>query len=222
MGRAIILKPTGIYIIGIKYFMFQVSRFKFHGQLGFTLIELVVVLAIFMLMIGVAVSMFTSIIQHQKRILENQELLNQASYATEYITRALRTPLKDAAGSCLFDGALRHPGAVYLLTHQDTASGFYQGIKLVNRDGTCQEFFLDKTDGRLKEIKNGASAEALISEKFTLAYFRFIINGDKNIPVALAGSPVQPRLTMALDIKTKTPGNQNERVFQTTVSQRNQ
>ena len=113
---------------------------------GFTIIELVVVLALFVLLIDASVGIFVSIVRHQRRTLQEQEFLNQASYLSEYVSKSLRTALKDEAGNCI--GQNRS----YLMTHLDASSGFYQGIKFFAEDGACQEIFLD-ADGFLKEIK---------------------------------------------------------------------
>ena len=58
---------------------------------GFTIIELIVVMAVFLFVIGAAISVFISIIQHQKRVLAEQQILNQISYVEEYMSKSLRT-----------------------------------------------------------------------------------------------------------------------------------
>ena len=60
---------------------------------GFTLIELVVVLGLFMLIMSVTVNLFISIVRQQKMILSQQEMINQVSYVQDYFTRSLRDPL---------------------------------------------------------------------------------------------------------------------------------
>ena len=186
---------------------------------GFTLIELVVVLALFLLIMGVAVSIFISIVQHQKSILSRQEMLNQTSYVQDTFSRRLRTAVVDSSGSCLVDGNVHYQGGVYLLTHFDLGSGFYQGVKFLAADGACQEFFLGG-DGVLKESKNGALPQALLSQKFTIVYARFIINADKNLRGARPDGQVQPRITFALSVQDATQKNTAPLVVQTTISQR--
>ncbi len=182
--------------------------------------ELVVVLALFMLIMSVVVNMFTSIVQQQKRILAEQELLNQVSYVQEYVSRAVRSAVKDAAGDCLFDNENSYAGYIYLLTHYHGELGVYEGIKFITKDNICQEFFVDSADGLLKEIKNGGSPQNILSAKFNLQHAIFIINGDKEIYGATASDARQPRVTMVIDVKNQTEGNP-DKVFQTTVSQRN-
>lgn len=188
---------------------------NFKENKGVTLIELVVVLAVFMLIIGVTVSIFISIIQRQKSILGEQELLNQMSYVIEYMSRPIRTAQKDTTGSCLPSS-----GYIYFLTHYDSVAGSYGGIKFITKDNVCQEFFLTD-NGILKEIKNGQAPQNILSGKFKIKYVRFIINGNKSLNSASQINSVQPRITMALDIQTQTSLGQREKIIQTTTSNEN-
>lgn len=189
-----------------------------NSKKGFTLIELVVVLGLFMLVMGVTASMFISIVQHQKRILGQQEMVNQVSFVQEYVSRSLRGALPDTAGTCLAQDGVTYKDYVYLLARFDAPAGFYQGIKFISPEGVCQELFLDG-DGVLKEIKNGGGSQALVSSKFKIHYARFIINGNKNTRAA-AGSQVQPRITMSINIQDPSYENSQEMIIQTTISHR--
>lgn len=184
----------------------------FMKQKGVTLIELVVVLAVFMLIMGVTISIFISILQRQKSILGEQELLNQMSYAIEYMSRPIRTAQKDTTGSCLPSS-----GYIYFLTHYDSVAGSYGGIKFITKDNVCQEFFLTD-NGILKEIKNGQASQNILSRKFKIKYVRFIINGNKSLKIASQNDSVQPRITMVLDVQTPTDSGQQEKIIQTTIS----
>ena len=140
---------------------------------GFTLIELIVVMAVFLLIIGAAIGIFLSIVQNQKRVLSEQQLLNQISYVEEYMSKALRMaktePATDSISPepCLKDYSIGldpadHPGYVYLLTRPDS-NGIFRGIKFINHsDGdACEEFYLDTstTPYVLKELKLNVCTE---------------------------------------------------------------
>ena len=184
---------------------------------GVTMVELVVVLAIFVVVITVAVNLFASAAERQKSLSREQEVLNQVNYLEELLSRNIRTAVIDTTGTCL-------SGRTYQLTHQDVASGMYQGVKFLSSDGTCSEFFLD-SDGAIKEIKGTAAALPVLSSssstQFTIKYLRFLINGDKSFTVDQEPN-IQTRVTLALDILTQIPNNPTkEEHFQTTISQRN-
>ncbi len=204
---------------------------------GFTLIELIVVMAVFLFVIGAAISIFISIIQSQKKVLSEQQLLNQVSYVEEYISKALRMAgTEDSSGSCL--GA-DNEGYIYLLTPYDTTSGLYRGIKFINQsNGVCQHFFLsgDGTDVDpyiLKELKNSVDdddAIALTSANLQINSIVFSINGSSGSTFvsdscttssqcgASSKDTIQPRATILFNINI--PG-ESSKIIQTTVSQRN-
>lgn len=191
------------------------KKIKNQKSSGVTIIELIVVLAIFLIIMSATVSIFLSIIQHQKRILIDQESLNQISYATEYISRSIRDSVVDETGSCI-----ESSGNIYLLTHYNSLDGFYEGIKFISKDNTCQEFFLD-IDGILKEVKDSQPWQNIISSKFNIKYVRFILNGDKTLSSASENNTIQPRVTMVLNIEIQTDSGLQEKIIQTTISNRN-
>lgn len=152
--------------------------YNIKNKKGFTIIELIVVMAIFLFVIGAAIGIFLSIISQQRRVLAEQQLINQISYVEEYMSKALRmatvSNMDTDPASCL------PPGYIYLLTNYDTAgSGLFKGIKFINQsDGnSCYEFFLD-VDNILKERKNNESAVALTSSNLQINSIRFSINGS--------------------------------------------
>jgi len=199
---------------------------------GFTLIELIVVMSVFLFVIGAAIGIFISIVQNQKRVLAEEQLLNQISYAEEYMSKALR--MAKTATTAQDISCLGQEGFIYLLTrHPADVGNVYNGIRFLNQsdNGVCQEFFLD--NGVLKEIKyiNGnTSAVALTSTNLTITSIRFSINGaDGSVAGQVCnGNPgqcgasyddvVQPKVTILLNVSI--PGG-STRTIQTTVSRKN-
>ena len=220
-----------------------ITKKYFHGDkslTGFTLIELIISTAIFMLIVGVAVVIFVYVAQHQRRILADQELMNQISYVQEYMSKALRmakTASTEEDNACL-DGS---DGYIYLLTDPDSETGFFKGIKFINQsdNDSCHKIFLDNiTDPEnpvLKELKNTteeSSAVALTSENLKIEFVRFGINGtdgsianspkgSENFAGAKRDDDRQPRITVILGVKILSNIEEPIRIFQTTVSQRN-
>ena len=198
-------------------------------QNGFTLIELLVVTTVLLFVVGTAVVIFISIVQHQRIILSEQELLNQTSYVLERMSKALRVAKKDLTGECLQDSfGTRYPGYSYLFTNP-TVAGIYTGIKFINQldNDACQEFYLDNSDAGnplIKEVKNNGERIAITSNKFIINYLRFSINGEDgsvNGPIGAAGyNGIQPRVTIFLEIQNRVGNDQFTKKIQTTVSQR--
>lgn len=182
---------------------------------GITLIELIVALSIFALIVPVATGLLVSIMQNQRSLLTQQDLLNQANYAVEYMGRAMRDAIKSSGTDCLSKTGENYEAA-------DCGGGIGTGIKFINHtdNDSCQEFCLSGPNGYLEEIKNNGAATALTPGNYAVASFKIIISPDpSNIP---ASPKYQPRVTFYLDLKENTQAsNPPEVKIQTTVSQRN-
>lgn len=187
---------------------------------GFSLIELVVVLTLFLIIGAVTVNIFISIVKNQRRVVEEQELLNQVSFASEYMSKALRSAIADPNGACLGVS-----GRVYLLPFSRCPNGTLEacnGIKFVDSsdNNACKEFFLDISvnpiNPPLREIKNGVT-QNLLSDKLIIKHGRFIINGDKALHVVASGGATQPKVTFLLEVSTAA--NQSKKIIQSTISQ---
>jgi len=187
---------------------------------GFTLIELIVVMAVFLFVIGAAIGIFISIVQNQERILSQQELLSQMSYAEEIMSKAMRMAVKDDSTSDP-NGTCITAGKNYLLTPIDAIDGVYTGIKFLDQSDlnpsglgnpACVEFYLDELRHVLVESKtyDGSSGTPmdLTSSKFTVNKIRFVINEF--------GS--QPKVTVFMNVQAN---GLSPMTIQTTVSQRN-
>ncbi len=172
---------------------------------GFSIPELLVSLFIFSLVIVGAGGLLVSAIGVQKRAGAQQELMDQASYLAEYMSRALRQAQKDLTGACLTVA-----GAGF--NYEITLGG--QGIKFVNRLEQCQEFFLDAQ--RVKE-RISPQESYITSDNLQVTLLGFSISG------AGQGDDLQPKATFAIELKGKVlqGGFQPVTRMQTTVSQRN-
>lgn len=208
---------------------------------GFTLIELIVVMSVFMLIVAVAIAIFLSIIGSQRRILAQEQMLSQVSYAMEYMSKGLRMAQKDTEGTCLAtvdsngEVVQSYPGYMYLYTRPDLESGAYKGIKFINasNENACQEFFIaddgGATNSTIKELKNStddADASFLTADKYNINYFRYSINGGTGLAAdgilgASEADGIQPRVTLIMGFELPGDPTQPEIKIQTTVSQRN-
>jgi len=169
---------------------------------GFTLVEILVTLAIFSTIIGITSGIFLSGLQAQRKTLFLGDLSDQTSYVLEYMSRALRMAKKElSAPACLSQNGLN-----YEITRGR------KGLKFINYQGICQEFFLDNTK-RLKELKGGLE-EFLTSDELEIEIFNIKLAGESG------QDEDQPRVTLFLKIKGKMPGQPPEIKIQTTISQR--
>lgn len=180
---------------------------KFRWQAGFTLIEMLTALAVFLIAIGSIVGLFLSAIRNQMYILANQELFNQTSYALEYMSRSLRMARKDIDGNCI--GKNNN----YIQPNSSST------IRFLNYQNKCQEFLLES--GQLKEKKssdntstNLGSALPLTSDSLQINSLSFNLIGQDQT------DNLQPKVTIILDISSRAFPSPPRLRIQTTISQR--
>jgi len=191
------------------------NKISKKNNLGFTLIEIIVVIAVFLLIVGTSVTIFVYLVRDQKRILAKQEIMNQVSYIIEKTGKALRMAKIDEDGSCLGEG---YENYVYRLTHFE--SGVYRGVKFVNQtnNDACEEYYL--LDSVFYQKINSQEPVPLSSNKFEVSNLRFIINGDTTLSQVGLQNYYQPRVTIYFQMG-QTSGSSLVQTVQTTVSQRN-
>lgn len=195
---------------------------------GFTLIEILVAMAIFSLVIGASSGVFVSALRTQRKSLAQQELLNQASFALDYISRSARMAKKELNCIDPADPSTCDPlnlpfclsGNGYGYNYELTRAG--QGLKFINTEKICQEFFLE--DDRLKkgECSSNCSLAAqwefsfLTSNKLQVEVFDIALSGETQQDSA------QPKIDLFLKIKGRRwgVGEKPELKLQTTISQR--
>ncbi|HJN62026.1 MAG TPA: type II secretion system protein, partial [Candidatus Parcubacteria bacterium] len=68
---------------------------------GFTLIELMVSVAVFSLALTAALGIFVSSLKVQRYALSSQQISSQSSYIMEYMSRAARMARKDVDAICI-------------------------------------------------------------------------------------------------------------------------
>lgn len=166
------------------------------GDKGYTLVEMFVVALVFSIVIGSATGVFASTLKMQKFNLSHQQLLNQTSYAIEFMSRAIRMAKKDSIG-CI-DGS----------NYQEIASS----IKFATYHNECWEFYLDS--GKLK-MRKGVDEYDLTSDDFTVTSFTVNVTGD-------GADAEQPKVTISLNVLGNIAASTKPKInIRTTISQRN-
>jgi len=161
---------------------------------GFTLIEVLVAVAIFVSVMVVAGSAFVSAIQAQRYNLAYQELLDQTSYAMEHMSRTIRMAKKATADVCGLG-----EGDNYNISSSNS-------IQFIDQYGDCAEFFWDKNTNELKK-RAGTQTTPLTSPSLRV----------DNFNVSLGTSLNQPIVTIVLEV---TGAEDTNILIETSVSQR--
>ncbi len=170
---------------------------------GFTLIEMLVATAVFILVGGVALNLLVSSIGAQRSALESQTLVDQVSFVAEYMSRAIRQAEKNISNlhDCLESG--------FNLNYEVSGGG--QILTFLDKDEICREFSLG--GDAIRERRSGDHAAAnfgayipLTSDDILVQDLRFLVEGEGQ------DDTIQPRVTFLIDAEGMK--------LQTTISQR--
>ncbi len=195
---------------------------KNNNKTGFTLVEVIVAVTVFVIIIGTVMLIFSWVIETQEKTLASQELLFQTSFLMEHMGKSLRMAKKE----------LNHPPTQCLNTvgrgfNFETNPPINNRIRFINDDNLCQEFFL--SDARLKKRistnDNAGGFEAplyLTPPYLEVVSFRVNLIGAGQTDTLGQIDRIQPRVTLFLEIRRAgpKPGLLPSVKIQTTLSQR--
>lgn len=168
---------------------------------AFTIIELLVSMALFMVLISIAAGGFASALRTQRSIAALVDANNNASLALEQIAREMRI----GYDFCGMQG----------VNCKDN-SGTYADLQFTNATGKSVEYKLDG-DGISRGLDDGAGMvfQKITAESVSISALRFMLMspGSKKVP---------PRITINFTVASRNPALKNVVTnVQTTVSGRN-
>ncbi len=179
---------------------------------GFTLVEMMVALAVFSLIMITVAGLFSHALRAHRVILAKSQMLEEAAYNLEHISRGLRMAKKTSDSGCL---------SAKNINFEKTARG---GVKFqnLNSSGTmdCVEYYLGYPDGGYGA--NGALMEsrANAERSFDLPLTSPAVNVEA-YNVYDYGWPQNDRLQPRTTISMRIRGGENQVIsHQITISQR--
>ena len=179
---------------------------------GFTIVETLVAISIFVIIMGAAFNSVLSLFSSQRYRLASQKVADEVSLLTESLTRELREAQRDRDG-----------GVVCLSTDSSYEEILSPGpgIKFLDLELRCREIalFLFLTGNRVAERIDLRGWNALSSENISIEALEFNLIGQ----AGGVADNIQPRVTVFIEATAKNfPGADPPRVkMQTTISQRN-
>ena len=210
------LTEQGVIMYGTEWCPHCQNNKKLFGNstTGFTLVEILVALAIFGIIISTTTGLLFSSIIIQRNALASQVLADQMSFVAEYISRAARQAEKDLTGpaQCLTSGTK--------LNYEVLGGG--QIFRFLDKNNICREFSFDAVNEIIQERRslnhtnNFGAYIPLTSDDIRVNNFAFFVTGA---PQAVR---TQPRVTFFIDATTKSQKSEGQVSIQlqTSISQR--
>jgi type II secretory pathway component PulJ len=181
-------------------------------SIGFTLVETLVSLVIFGFISIILVNIFVSSLNTQKRILQNQELMNQSSYALGYMEKSIKMADKDTAGNCTGLANRNYnvqsgPDSITFLAYDNKVAAYRCTQFLISGNVIQKKESTDATSANLQTAVNLTSTSVKVD---SLTFSR---SGD--------ATGQQPRITIMIKMESNSLfANPPVLNVQTTVSQR--
>jgi len=216
--------------------MFTLSRLFPSKKSGFTLIEIIVSLALFSVVITIAVGALLVLIASNRQLQNEQSVLSNLSFALDSMTREIRTGSNYycAAGASPSDQIFSQTTSPLTGTNtgdcsnSDTQSLRYHGIAF-NEGGVSVSgetgsdriaYFFERTEGKLYRRLSGRVPESIVSDGIYIKEADFYVTGSDET------DDVQPKITIVLEAYNSEadalddPAGERAYVIQTTVTQR--
>jgi prepilin-type N-terminal cleavage/methylation domain-containing protein len=190
------------------------NKFTFHNfkskKKGFTLVELLVSVAMFTLVMFMATSAVFSIIEANRKSHTLKSVMTNLNFALESIMRDVRVGSRyscDGGGDCP-----NSPGTVFA----------YKANRDVDEDGIYDltnnfdqiEYSLDS--GRIKKRIFGKPAYPITAEEIVITKLNFYVIGSGTLP----GDARQPKVVIVIEGYSGEGNTRSDFSIQTTVSQR--
>lgn len=187
---------------------------------GFTLIETMVSLTIFVVVSIALAQIIVISVQNQVKISLTQNLLNQSSYAVEYMSKSLRMAKKDTTGVCL---GLENSEYNFQVEEGENPSITFLSYDPFDQTEPykCKKFIFATNNVRLmvssddsyENFQEFSGSPSLFSTSVKVEDFKISVTGD-------GADMYQPRITLNFKVSSDDLVDENPIKMQTTISQR--
>jgi prepilin-type N-terminal cleavage/methylation domain-containing protein len=181
-----------------------------HKQ-GFTLIEMIVSLAIFSFVITIAVGALLMLMSANKQLQGEQSVMTNLSFALDSMAREIRTgtfyycesksnysgtdnifnSINNLDDDRLLKDLSTNPTTYYYkdCPNGNSSSNQLQGLAFIEGGNSITKnnqrilYFFDKTAGKVYRRVGGGAAESIVSSGITIKNFEFFVTGSKKVSI---------------------------------------
>ena len=209
-----------------------------HSQFGFTLVEMIVSLAVFSIVLTVSVGALLVLVATNQQLQAEQSVMTNLSFALDSMTREIRT---GSGYYCESHPNTNGPGAIFssgsdlddLLgdSVNDCPNGYqgnkrYHGISIIEGGDSISDtadrilYFYDTEEKKIfRKIGNG-NVESIVSSGIVIEECEFVVTGTKPLSDTGGNRTDQPVVTVFIKATEKGAATNKPYYLQTTITQR--
>ncbi len=205
---------------------------------GFTLVEMIVSLAIFAIVVTVSVGALLVLVGTNQRLQGEQGVMTNLSFALDSMTREIRTGSLYYCLSSVSAASLTSPfnaasnldtvfgQSVLDCPNGNNTNARYHGMAFVEggdsiTDGTSRIlYFYDSQEKTIYRRVGAGPAQAIVSPEIHIVDFEFFVTGSENLQASGSGATRQPTVTLYIRAAENIDGSGKQFEVQTTVVQR--
>lgn len=212
-----------------------------YSQSGFTLIEMIVSLAIFGIVVTISVGALLVLVGTNQRLQGEQSIMTNLSFALDSMTREIRTGSAYWCFSSLNSNQYTEGGDLDTLLPDtqvsDCSDGHgnnpnswrYHGLAFIEGGDSISDsagedriLYLYDKDEKIIYRRVGTSKQSLVSEEINIVDVDFFVTGSEILNDASSGlgETKQPTVTIYIRASENADGSGKQFEVQTTVTQR--
>lgn len=207
------------------------------NQNGFTLIEMIVSLALFTFVITIAVGALLMLMAANRQLQGEQSVMTNLSFAMDSMTREIRTGTYyycDSQGSVNGTNNIFNPSnSVDSLnnSYQDCENGnssvnqlqglaFKEGGDSITGAGERILYYFDSSQGKIFRRVGGGAPQSIVSSGIKIKKMEFFVTGSKKLSLGGPNVTDQPSVTIFIEASENGDVTDKSYYLQTTVTQR--
>jgi prepilin-type N-terminal cleavage/methylation domain-containing protein len=207
-------------------------------QRGFTLIEMIVSLAIFSFVITIAVGALLMLMSTNKQLQGEQSVMTNLSFALDSMAREIRTGTfyycdsqPNYSGTTNIFNSNNDLDTVLGDSYQDCRNGnqgpqqlqglaFKEGGNSITINKQRILYFFDRSTGKIYRRVGTGAPESIVSSGITIKNMEFFVTGSKKQSLGGGSNTDQPAVTIFIEAAESSDPAAKSYYLQTTVTQR--
>ena len=212
------------------------------SQLGFTLVEMIVSLALFSMVVTVSVGALLVLIASNEQLQAEQSVMTNLSFALDSMAREIRTGTNYFCLSANNKNPAGNPTQHIFADGQNLDSNIlndcadgnnnisprtYHGISFVEGGESITKladtrivYFYDNNDGKIYRRISGGDAQSIVSSGIYITDAEFYVTGSKPLIDGAPDHDDQAAVTIFIEARETSDTTQKPYRIQTTITQR--